>query len=315
MENVFELNAPLPCYGGVGTENSGIPPFVIDLSDSEDEDAYSPPPAKTAFTREDTRLPAHGSGVEDVMKDSFELNTPLPLHSDVEYLVSLLDLGGCVAASNGDVPPVSIDTVESEEDVYSPIYAPLPAKNSFTTHDTQLPAHGATIEDTIGVGSEFSAPFLSYPEVEDATSLLGLAGVGNGGIPRASINVAEFEKDTSSPVSAKTTFTGRHILLAEQVESDQVTVPKTDDDVIMVDVEDDTNINDILGCLSEEKVVVVTTTGDEKRQVPVLLDGGKDFPTPSWMAGFFQPGFLRDLMVCNLKEITLESDKIHFSFA
>ncbi|KAI1748604.1 hypothetical protein F4782DRAFT_516691 [Xylaria castorea] len=263
-------------------DSGGIAPFIIYLSDSEEEDVYCLSPTETTFTNRHTPLPVHGDSVENKIKDNFELSPPLPRHSDVERLVELLDLGDCAMAGNGDVPPGSIDIAESE-DVYSPS-----AQTTFASKNTPIPIHGGVIEDSIEVSCDFNAPFPSYPRVEHVASLLNLARVGNDGIPPVRIDVAGFENDISYTEPAKTIFTSRDIPLAKQVKFDQVTVPMTDDDVVMTDA---------------------------TKQVPVLLDGSRDVPLPSWMAGFFQPSFLHKLAVCNLKEITLESDKIHFSFA
>ncbi|KAI8945890.1 hypothetical protein F4801DRAFT_566610 [Xylaria longipes] len=133
----FDLNIPVSPSGhngSVDTDNSGFPPFIIDVSDSEEEDSYSPPPAKSTFTSQDTVLPAHGGGFENAIKGSFESNAQSPRSGEVEYLFKLLGLGKYVAAGDGDVLSGSIDVAGFEKHIYSP----KPAENTFTSRDTPV---------------------------------------------------------------------------------------------------------------------------------------------------------------------------------
>ncbi|KAI0446291.1 hypothetical protein F4803DRAFT_547286 [Xylaria telfairii] len=174
--------------GGVGLQNGDFPPFIIDISDSED-DGYSSLPAKTAFTSKNASLPIHGQGVQK----GFECNTPIPHHDDVQYLVELLGLSEYVVVGNDDVLPVNMDVVESEEDVYSPI----PAKPASTSQETPPPVHGRGGQDIMKTSRESKALFPSYTSAEDASLFLGQAGVDNGSV-LPDIDIETVEKDTYS---------------------------------------------------------------------------------------------------------------------
>ncbi|KAH8160244.1 hypothetical protein CIB48_g7996 [Xylaria polymorpha] len=214
---------PIHHGGGIGTQYGDFTPFIIDISDSEDDSYFSPPPTKTTFTSQDTSLLVHREGVQNAVNDSFECNAPFPRHGDVQYLIELLRLSGYVVPGNCDVPPVSIDVMELEEDAYPPIYSPIPVKPASAGQDTPPPVHGRRVQDAMGNGSVL-------PDIDIET----------------------FKKDAYSSESTRTISTNQDITpVAEQVGFDKATVFMTDDDIAMTDVGDvptigATNINDIL---------------------------------------------------------------------
>ncbi|KAI0467494.1 hypothetical protein F4859DRAFT_525168 [Xylaria cf. heliscus] len=306
IKNDYGFNVLSPRHGdGVSTENST--PFIIDISESEREDDCSPLPAKATFSSQETLLPVNRGGVEDAMKDSFEFNAQLSPHGDVNYL------GSCVAVGQGHVP-VNTGMAESEENVYSTIHAPPSAKAAIDGQDTPLFVRGGDVENTMEASSGHDTPCPSYTGVEDGT----LPPNQHCDIPPTSTDTVVFEKDVCVLEPEKTASTGRDTPPAERARFDEVTGPLVDDDVVMMDAEDLPTVrasnvitNDILGSMLRENPTII---GDEHKQGPTTLDGSGDFSLPPWMAGFLEPDLLHNLMVYNLKKITFESDKIHFTF-
>ncbi|TRX90883.1 hypothetical protein FHL15_008287 [Xylaria flabelliformis] len=174
-----------------------------------------------------------------------------------------------------------------------------------------------------GVGNSSIEPFIIDVSDSDEDDVPDLPppvygdGVGgetesNDAISPMSLDIAGFERDISYTESAEMTYASRDIPLDEQVKFDRVALLVADDDyndVVMADVPmaGITNFDDISG--------VVTIPSSETVQVPALPNSDTDAPLPSWMMGALHPGFLQELRACNLKEITLEKDKIRFSFA
>ncbi|KAI0871087.1 hypothetical protein GGS24DRAFT_510168 [Hypoxylon argillaceum] len=97
-----------------------------------------------------------------------------------------------------------------------------------------------------------------------------------------------------------------------------IEVPKRQDDVDVV-MPDAQGVGDLLAGKystlvfpSSEEVDMVIDDGRGAAQgVPVA--SARESP-PAWMVSILQPGFVGMLRMQNLKSITLETDKIHFSF-
>ncbi|KAI0855095.1 hypothetical protein F4860DRAFT_520207 [Xylaria cubensis] len=239
----------------------------------------------------------------------FDFNAPLsPTHgskgADNEFNAPMPPYG-----SGSIIDPFIIDVSDSGKDDVQDL--PPPAYGDGVGSETRSD-FGVNLQSTLhsDIGRLYELFGLTKSTMAGNSDVPPLVG-DDANSPMSLDDTAGFEQDIYFTESSETTYASRDIALDEQVKFDRVALLVADDDndVVMADVPmaGIANFDDILS--------VFTIPGSETIQAPVLPNSTTDAPLPSWMMAVLQPGFLQELRVCNLKEITLEKDKIHFSFA